>query len=97
MQLSLSKVFFLFALRINRNLSFGLVDSFKFDNAINKCKQSVVFANAYVVAGVEVCTTLSDKNVTCRCKLSVCSFGSQTFAFAIATVLCGTHTFFMSK
>ena len=45
------------------------------DHAVDECKQGVVLADTYVVAGVEVRSALSDENVSGVGKYSIARYG----------------------
>lgn len=64
--------------RIDRNLFLVSTLSFKSYYTVNKCKQSVVSAASYVHARMDLCSTLSVKDVSSLNKLSVCSFCAQS-------------------
>ena len=55
--------------------------SFEFNITVNFGEQSVVFAHAYVVTGVEFGTALADDDRTCRNQLVAVSFYAQAFGF----------------
>ena len=80
--------------RIYANLFAGLVFSFELYSSVYLCKQSIVSAYAYVVAGMILCPSLTNKYGTGTYKLTVCSFDSQSFRFTFAAVLGTSDTLF---
>ena len=82
---------------VNANFFTVTTITFKFYFAVNQSKQRIIGTSAYVLAWMNVCTTLFYKNVTCKNKLTVCTFYTKTFRLGITAVFCGTHTFFMSE
>ncbi len=69
----------------------------KFHGAVDKCKESVVFADADVVTGMELGASLTNENVACENELTVRTFCTQSFCGALTTVVRRTGTFFMSE
>lgn len=69
----------------------------KFHGAVDKRKERVVFADAYVVAGMELGASLTNKNVACEYELTVRTFCTQSFCGTLTTVVRRTGTFFMSE
>ena len=53
----------------------------EFNIAVHFGEQGVVFAHAYVVAGVEFGTALADDDGTCRNQLVAVGFYAQAFGF----------------
>jgi hypothetical protein len=60
-------------------------------------KQGIVPANAYVRTGMEVSTSLANKDAACSNYLTIVAFYAKTFGFAIPSVPGATNTFFMGK
>ena len=65
--------------------------------AVDKCKQRVVGASAYVLARMNVGTALLNKDVTSQNVLTVSTLYAKSLGLGVTAVLGGTHTFFMSK
>ena len=83
--------------RIDRSLFAVSAESFKAKDTVACRKECVVAALAYVCAGMDLCTSLTNKHVACENKLTVSSLDAKTLGFGISAVLGGTHTFFMSE
>ena len=75
----------------------GLADTLKAKNAVCQSVQSVITADAYVKAGVDVCAALSVKDIAGLYKLAVSSLGAQTLGIGITAVLGGAHSLFMCE
>ena len=90
---------FVFILRVGINACFFLVfaHSFITNNAVNKSKQRIVFADAYVRAGMNFRASLANENVPCEYRLTVASFHAKSFRLAVSTVVGRTGTFLMSE
>ena len=78
---------------VNRDHLAVLAHALELHFAVDEGEQSVVLPLAHVVAGVDLGSALSDKDVAGQDKLSVGSFGSEALGLAVAAVLGGTHTF----
>lgn len=89
--------FVLFALfgayRINADFFIFFALSFKAYGAVYQRKQSVVGADAHVKTRMDSGSALTNQNVAGFCKLTVGSFGTQTFGRAVTTVVGATTTF----
>ena len=70
---------------------------FKAHNAIDRCKERIVLANADVGAGMEMRAALTHENVACEDKLTVRTLRTETLGMAIAAVAGRTNAFFMRK
>ena len=81
----------------DHNFLLAVGDVSELNNTVSKSKQSVITASANVLAGVDVSSSLSDKDVACSASLSVSSLYAQTLGFGISAVLGRAHTFFMCK
>ena len=68
--------------------------TFKFHNAVNFRKQSIVFTDTHVRAWMNFRSALTNQDAAASHCLTVCTFHAKTFRFTVATVLCGTYTFF---
>ena len=64
-------------------------------SAINKCIESVVATHAHVQTRTVHRTALTADDVTSLCELTAINFNAKSLAFALATVLRTTYTFFM--
>ena len=82
---------------VNRNLCALFVISLIFYLAVNLRIESVVTADANIVAGMNMCSSLLVENVACKHKLAVSLLGAKALGHAVSAVFGGTHTFFMSK
>ena len=83
--------------RVNRNFLSAFAHFLKSNSTVDKSKECVVLADTYVVAWMNVCSSLAIENVACENELTVCSLSAKSFGLGISAVLGGTHTFFMSK
>ena len=81
----------------DRNLLLISSFSLKTNNAVNQCEQCVITTAANVYSRMNLCTTLSVKDVASFYKLSVCSLGSKSLGLGITAVLCRTNSLFMSE
>ena len=90
---------FVFILRVGINACFFLVfaHSFITNNAVNKSKQRIVFADAYVRAGMNFRTSLANKDVACENCLTIAALHAKSFRLAVSTVVGRAGTFFMSE
>ena len=65
------------------------------NHTVNKRKESVIFAHAYILTGMVNCATLTFDDVACLSKLATKNLHAESFAFRFAAVLRTTYTFFM--
>src|SRR6266700_1096118 len=65
------------------------------DIAIDQGEQSVVAANANVIAGFDLCAALANNDATGGNYLSIIAFHSKHFGVTVPTIAGTTHTFFM--
>ena len=87
----------LFRFCVNGNLLSVTSETLELHLAVNEREQSVIGADAYVVARVNVRAALSYENVARENELSVSALYTQSLGLGISTVLGRTHTFFMSE
>ena len=67
------------------------------NGAADKCKESIVRTDTYIVAGMDLSTALSNKNVTCENCLSVSFLYTETLRLGITTVFSRTYALLVSK
>ena len=67
------------------------------DDTVYLCKESVILAQAYVGAGMEVGTALANQNVAGEDELTISALGAETLGFAVTTVAGGAYALLMSK
>lgn len=67
------------------------------DLTIDLSVESIVRADAYVYAGMNVSTSLSHDDVACNNRLSVSLLDTESLGFAVAAILGGTNTLLVSK
>lgn len=67
----------------------------EFDLTITQGEQSIVFAATHVVAGMEMCSTLADNDVSGTYYFTAESLYSQTLSVGVTAVTGGTETFLM--
>ena len=88
------------------NRSFLLVNAYlflisalalEFYNAVFECEERIVSADAYVVARVNFRAALAHENAAREYALSVLTLDTEAFRFAVAAVVGGTGTLFMSE
>ena len=91
------KIQFMTLLGVNGNLLAVLAYALKLYGAVDERKQRVVLADAYVIAGVELCSALSYKNDARKHKLPVGALDAEALRLAVAAVVRGAGTFFMCK
>ena len=72
-------------------------DMLELNAAVNQCKESIVGSATYIVAGMDLCASLSNDDVSCDNCLTVSLLNAESLTFAVTSVLCGTYTFFMCK
>ena len=82
---------------MDRSSLLVLTYALKAKDSVGQSIQSVITADAYVKAGVDVCAALSVKDVAGLYKLAVSSLGAQTLGIGITAVLGGSHSLFMGK
>ena len=63
---------------VYRDLFAVLAQAFKLDFTIYKCEQGIIFAFTDIRTRMDLRSTLSDKDVSGKDKLSVSPFGSKT-------------------
>ena len=81
--------------RVDADLFAVFAHALEPDGTVDQSEESVVRTFTDVVAGMDVGTTLSDKDVTCQDELTVGAFYAKSFGFGIATISGRTHTFLM--
>ena len=74
-----------------------LTYSFKFNVAVDKSEKCIILALADIVAGMDVCSALSYKDISRKNELTVRALGAQTLRMAVATVTGGTHSLLMRE
>jgi hypothetical protein len=62
-------------------------NSSKFDVPVHKCKERVVFANAYIIARMKVSAALPHNDVAGAHGLAAKLFHTQTSACAVSAIL----------
>ena len=63
---------------VNANLLFIFAFALKFNYAVDESVESIVFADTYVVADVELSASLSNQDVACQNELTVRSLWSKS-------------------
>jgi len=61
--------------------------------AVNESKECVVRSAANIVTGMDLCTSLSDDDVSGDNCLTVSLLNTKSLGFAVTAVLCRTNTF----
>ena len=82
---------------IDRSLLAVSAESLELQDAVAGGKEGVVAALAYVDAGMDLGSSLTDKHVAREDELTVASLDAETLGLGISAVLGGAHTFFMSE
>ena len=88
---------YLFCNGVDRNLFAVSAYSFKLNGAVDKREKRIVFADAYVVAGLELRAALSNQNVACKNVLTVSALYAEHFGVAVSAVVGRTRSFLMSE
>lgn len=78
-------------------LLFVAGNALEFHNAVDKSIECVVTAFADIVAGADVCASLSYDDVACKNRRTVGFLNSESLRVTVAAVLCRTNTFFMCE
>ena len=88
----------LFRFRCVNAGSFSAVEHrFVLHYAVDEGKESIVAANAYVDAGMNMSSSLAVDYVAGYDGLTVRLFAAETLSAAVASVLCGTDAFLMRE
>jgi hypothetical protein len=58
----------------------------EFHSSVNQGKKSVIFANPYILTGMDLCAPLSHKNVPGQYKLPVASLDTEPFRRTVTAV-----------
>jgi hypothetical protein len=74
-----------------------LAETLEAKDAVCKCIQSVIAADAYVETGMDVGAALSVKDVAGLNELAVSFLSAKSLGIGITTVLGGSHSLFMGK
>ena len=84
----------LFCYRIYAYLS--LVSSYTFEShtAVRQSEKSIIFADAYIRARMQMRASLANQNVAGQNELTVSTLGAKALGLGITTVLRATYTFF---
>ena len=83
--------------RINAYLLLVLTLALELDLTVNESKKCIVRSDSDIITGMDLCTTLSDKDVSGDNCLSVALLCTKSLGFGVTTVLGGTHSFLVSK
>ena len=67
------------------------------NNTVNKCEESVIRADTYVLTGMDLGTTLSNDDVTSDNGLAVCLLNTETLGLRITTVLGRTNALLVGE
>lgn len=65
--------------------------------SVDLCEQCIIGTSADILAGVDMCSSLSVEDVACEDILTVSALCAETLSVGVTAVLCGAHTFFMSE
>lgn len=82
---------------VNAYLLSVATNTLKLYLAVNECEQGIIGASAHIVSGMNVSTALSYENVTRKNKLSVSALNAKSLGLGVTSVLCRTHSLFMSE
>ena len=77
---------FLLLVFVNTDLFTVLAKTFKLNLSVNESEKCIVRALTYIVAGVDVCSTLTNDDGTCINELTVASLCAESLGFGITTV-----------
>ena len=78
--------------RIDMDAAVSLI---KADPTVGECEEGVISAHTNVLTCLKFCSALADNNGTGGNGFAAKTFDSEALAAAIATVACGSLTFFM--
>ncbi len=67
----------------------------EFHLAICECVQCVIRADANIETRMDVCSALTNQNVSGEDELSVCSLDAEALGLGVSAVLSRAYTFFM--
>ena len=87
----------LFSVFVYADLLAIFVVALKLYLAAYKCEQGIVGTASYIVAGMDVSSSLANENISREHILTVGALNAEPLGFAVASVLGRTHTFFMCK
>ena len=82
---------------VNANLLSTTGDMLELNNTVDESKESVVGADAYVVTGMDLCATLSYKDVAGDNGLTVTLLNTETLGLRITTVLGRTNALLVGE
>ena len=68
-------------------MAFIAAFAFKFNAAFNHCINGVIFAHAYIVAGIEAGTTLTNDDAACGNELAFMCFGAEALRVGVTSVV----------
>ena len=61
------------------------------------CEERIIGTSADILAGMDMCSSLSVEDIAGENELSVSSLCAEALSVGVSAVLCGAHTFFMSE
>ena len=65
--------------------------------SVDKIEKGIVSSASHVVTGMDLGAALTNENVTCGNRLTVCLLYAKSLGLGVTAVLGRTNTFFMSK
>ncbi len=82
---------------VNAYTSSAACDVFKLYLTVDESEQSIIRTTTYIVAGMDVSTSLTKNDVAGDNVGTVCLLNAKTLGFAVTAVLSGTYTLLMSE
>ncbi len=82
---------------VDADLFAVLAVTLKLDFTVDQSIQSVIGADADIIAGMDMRTALTDEDGACKNCLAIASLGAESLGFGVTTVTGGAHSLFMSK
>lgn len=71
---------------VNTDLLAVFAHTLKLNGTVDESKKSIIGANADIVTGMNLSTSLSYKDVACKNKLTVRSLCAESLGFGVTTV-----------
>ena len=82
---------------VNAYLLLISAEALELYGAVNKSEQRIIGTLAYIIAGMNMCASLSYQNGACAYLLHISALYAKSLGLGVTAVLGRTHTFFMSE
>ena len=86
-----------FGLGIDADLLALLVVTLELHDTVHLCIQSIVIADADILARMELSATLTNENVTRQDELTICALHAKALRMAVTAVTGGAHSLLVSE